>query len=154
MGVLPPQGAIKFAIDRNATTGGFYLQTVKIMKRWRDRLPTALSRPKSYVLETLVAKTQGTASPASHAAAVVKVLEGIWDGYSGWVGSGTVPSISDPGYSSVNVAKRWEPAEFDAFLSQVEDAAGIARQAWEEADEARSVVAWRKLFGKGFAPSP
>jgi hypothetical protein len=148
-----PKGQLEFATTRNAATGGFYVRTVKIMKHWRDRLPTAKARPKSYVLETLVADTIGTLPPESHAAAVVKVLEGIRNRYQVWVGTGIVPPIPDPGYSTVSVSKRWEPAEFDAFMSRVESAAVTARQAWEEADQARSVTLWRRLLGDDFAPA-
>ena len=44
---------IEFATNANAATGGYYVQTVKIMKHWRDRMPAALVHPKSYVVETL-----------------------------------------------------------------------------------------------------
>lgn len=148
-----PKGQIEFATKRNAATGGFYVQSVKIMKHWRDRLPTALARPKSYVLETLVAETIGTAPPASHAAVTAQVLDGIGSRYSAWVGSGAVPKITDPGYPAVSATKRWEPAEFDAFMSRVQAAAVTARRACEETDHARSVALWRELFGNEFAPT-
>lgn len=148
-----PKGQIDFATKRNAATGGYYVQTVKIMKHWRDRLPAALARPKSYVLETLVAETIGTAPPPSHAAAVVTILGGIWTRYSAWAGSGSVPTIPDPGYPAVNVAKRWQPTEFDAFMSRVQTAAVTARRAWEETDRDRSVALWRGLLGTDFAPT-
>jgi len=147
-----PKGQIEFATTRNAATDGFYVQTVKIMKHWRDRLPEAV-HPKSYVLETLVAKTIGAGPPTSHAAAVVQVLEGIWNSYWAWVGTATVPTISDPGFASLNVAKRWEANEFDAFMARVQPAAATARQAWEETDQSMSASAWRRLFGLEFAPA-
>lgn len=149
-----PKGQIEFATERNAATDGYYVQAVKLMKHWRDLLPVAAARPKSYVLETLVAETLGTVPPASHAAVVVKVLEGIWSRYRAWVGTSTVPKIPDPGYPAVSVSKRWEPAEFDAFMSRVRTAAVAARQAREETDHAKSVAAWRRLFGNEFAPAP
>lgn len=143
-----PKGQISAATEKNKDTGGYYVQTVKLMKAWRDRLPTEKSKPKSYILETLVHGTIGR--PTSHARAVVRVLEGINSTYGYYRGSGVVPSISDPGISSVNVAKRWGSAEFDAFLDQVKSAAATARQALDSTDEAESRRLWRKLLGSTF----
>jgi hypothetical protein len=63
-----------------------------------------------------------------------------------------VPSIADPGFSSVNVAKRWDSADFDAFLDEVKPAAETARKALDSNDEAESRRLWRKLFGSTFGP--
>jgi hypothetical protein len=118
------------------------------MKAWRDRLPTEKSKPKSYILETLAHQSIGR--PTSHARAVVSVLEGINSTYGFYRGLDTVPFISDPGLSTVNVAKRWESSEFGAFLDQVKSAASTARQALDATDEAESRKQWRKLFGSTF----
>ncbi len=82
--------------------------------------------------------------------AVVNVLEGIERTYGAFRNTNTVPSIVDPGYPSVNVAKRWTSTEFDEFMTQVQSAAVIARQALDQTAEATSRVLWRRLFGNGF----
>ena len=81
---------------------------------------------------------------------MVNVLEGIERTYGAFHNTNTVPFISDPGYSSVNVAKRWESTEFDDFMEQVQSAADTAREALEETDEAASRKLWRRLFGMAF----
>ncbi len=143
-----PKGQIAAATNKNKATDGYYVQTVKLLKAWRDRLPTEKSKPKSYILETLVHQSIG--SPASHARAVVNVLEGIQSSYGIYRGTGTVPQITDPGYFSVNVAKRWTGDDFDAFLDQVKLAAETARKAFDANDETESRKLWRKLFGSSF----
>jgi hypothetical protein len=143
-----PKGQIAAAVNQNKTTNGYYVQVVKLMKFWRDRLLPESCRPKSYILETLVYRTIGY--PTSHAKAVVNVLEGIERTYGAFRNTNAVPSIPDPGYSSVNVAKRWASNEFDEFMIQVQAAAVIARQALDELDEAASRRLWRRLFGNGF----
>jgi hypothetical protein len=143
-----PKGQIAAGVDKNKITDGYYVQVVKLIKAWRDRLPTESSRPKSYILETLVHKT--IALPNSHAIAVVNVLEGIKNTYDVYRQLKVVPSISDPGYSSVNVAKRWSATDFEAFMAQVSTAAVTARQAYNETDEAKSRKLWRALFGADF----
>ena len=143
-----PKGQIAASTAKNKTTDGFYVQTAKLLKSWKDRLPTEKSKPKSYILETLIHQTIGT--PTSHARGVVNVLEGIQNSYGWCRGTGLVPQLPDPGYSSVNVAKRWSSADFDAFLAQVKTAAQTARQALDASDEAESRRLWRKLFGSTF----
>jgi hypothetical protein len=143
-----PRGQIAAATSKNKSTDGYYVQTVKLLKAWRDRLPTEKSKPKSYILETLVHQTIGV--PTSHARGVVGVLEGIQSNYGFYRGTGNVPQIADPGCSSVNVAKRWTSADFDAFLDQLKPAAKVARNALDATDETESRTLWRKLFGATF----
>jgi hypothetical protein len=143
-----PKGQIKAATDKNKATNGYYVQIVKLMKYWRDRLPTESCKPKSYILESLVHRT--VAEPSSHAAGVVNVLEGIESSYGANRGTGSVPSVPDPGYASVNVAKHWEPGDFTAFMNQVKTAAITARKALNSQDEGESRKLWRQLFGSRF----
>jgi hypothetical protein len=148
-----PQGQIQYCVDRNDSSEGFYVQTVKLLKHWRDRIAAEAARPKSYVLESLCAKSM-SALPRSHAHAVVSVLDGITETYGTWVETKRVPTIADPGYPSVNVAKRWTAVEFDAFMNRVKSDAVVARLALTESDVDKSVALWRRLFGTGFAPEP
>lgn len=143
-----PKGQIAAAVDQNKTTNGYFVQVVKLMKSWRDRLPTESCQPKSYILETLVHRAIGY--PSSHATGVVNVLEGIERTYGAFRNTNSVPFISDPGYSSVNVAKRWTSAEFDDFMGKVQSAAATARSALNDSDEAKSRKLWRQLFGTRF----
>jgi hypothetical protein len=143
-----PKGQIAAATSKNQATSGFYVQTVKLLKSWRDRLPTESSKPKSYILETLTHQAIGY--PSSHAKAVVNVLEGIERTYGFYRNSGSVPTLPDPGYPTVNVAKHWESKEFDDFMTQVKSSAVTARQALDSTDEKASRDLWRKLFGSEF----
>src|SRR5437870_9795223 len=61
---------------------------------------------------TTLFRSQTVSVPTSHARAVVNVLEGIQNSYGWYRGTNTVPLLPDPGYSSVNVAKRWSSAEY------------------------------------------
>jgi Second Messenger Oligonucleotide or Dinucleotide Synthetase domain len=140
-----PKGQIAAAIDKNKSTDGYYVQVVKLMKSWRDQLPTESCRAKSYILETLVHGSIGY--PSSHAAAVVSVLEGVQRTYGSY---STVPSISDPGYSKVNVARRWTSGDFNDFMAQVRQAAATARLALSNPDEEAGRMLWRQLFGPLF----
>jgi len=143
-----PKGQISATNDKNKASNGYYVQVVKLMKFWRDRLPTESCRLKSYILESLIHGSIG--SPASHAAAVVSVLEGVESSYGAYRDLNIVPTISDPGYSSVNVAKHWESKDFNDFMKQVKAAASTARKALDSADESESRKLWRQVFGSKF----
>jgi hypothetical protein len=143
-----PKGQITACNDRNKVTNGYFVQVVKLLKSWRDRLPTKSCQLKSYILEALIHKTIGT--PSSHAGAIVSVLEGIESNYGVYRGTNIVPSISDPGYATVNVMKRLPTKEFDDFMVQVKSAAGTARSAFNSTDEASSRKLWKQLFGSTF----
>ena len=143
-----PKGQITACNDRNKVTTGYFVQVVKLLKSWRDRLPTKSCQLKSYILEALIHKTIGT--PSSHAGAIVSVLEGIESNYGVYRGSNIVPTISDPGYATVNVMKRLSVKEFDDFMVQVKSAAVTARNAFNTTTESESRKLWRQLFGSQF----
>lgn len=143
-----PKGQIAAATAKNKATNGYHVQVVKLMKFWRDRLPTESAQPKSYVLESLVHQAIGV--PSSHAAGVVNVFEVIERTYGAYRGSNTVPFVPDPGFPSTNVAKRWSSGEFDAFMNQVQAAAVIARSALDSTEESQSRKLWQRLFGTQF----
>lgn len=143
-----PKGQIAACNDRNKNTNGYFVQVVKLLKAWRDRLPTKSCQLKSYILESLIHKTIGT--PSSHAGAIVSVLEGIEINYGVYRGTSIVPSISDPGYASVNVTKSLPAKEFDDFMIQIKAAAQTARSAFNSTTESESKKLWRQLFGSQF----
>lgn len=145
-----PKGQIAFGSERNRVTDGYYKHLVKIIKHWRDRQSAALSRPNSYIVESLVASII-TAKPSSYAHGVLRILKMIDSSYGSHVAAGLVPTIPDPGYPSVNVTKRWKFAEFEAFMRSVGQARQIAEAALEATDEGESAALWRRLFGADFA---
>jgi hypothetical protein len=145
---VQPKGQIAAATDKNKATNGYFVQVVKLLKFWRDRLPTESCKLKSYILESLIQRS--IRSPSFHAAAVVNVLEGIEDTYGACRNTGAVPTISDPGYASVNLAKHWQPKDFTDFIVKVKAAAGLARRAFDSQDEAASRKLWRQVFGLQF----
>ena len=144
-----PKGQIAFGTSKNSETGGCYKPLVKIMKHWRDRLKNNDAKPKSYILESLVAYTL-TNEPSSYAKAVVGIFESICRNLSPYLLSQSVPIINDPGYPSVNVTKRWTFEEFSAFISAVCEADSIASSALASDNESESIKLWQRLFGSQF----
>lgn len=144
-----PKGQLEFSIQRNDSTDGYYKHLVKILKHWRDRRPMESARAKSYIIESLVAESLFSI-PISYGRAVVDIFRSIHNNYALYQSIGSVPRISDPGYTSVNVAKRWKFNEFSTFLDEVSSASDTATAALEEKDKDKSVKLWKKLFGERF----
>ncbi len=146
-----PKGQIMFSTQRNNGTGGRYKPLVKIMKFWRDRLANEQAKAKSYILESLVAESL-LSEPPSYGQAVADIFNSIYQKYSLYLTSRSVPTISDPGYPLVNVAKRWTFEEFSSFLNEIKSSRAVAKAALDSSDENESVKLWRKLFGLKFKP--
>lgn len=146
-----PKGQIAFAAQRNTNTDGYYKHLVKIMKFWRDRLTTPDARVKSYILESMVAECI-LSTPSSYAHAIVHILQCIYQQYNTYLSSAVVPKVMDPGYPSVNVAKRWTMQEFSAFMVMVQSSYKVSKAALDSEDQDESIQLWQKLFGSKFAP--
>jgi len=147
-----PKAQIAFSSERNKATGGCYVPLIKIIKYWRDRLSSESARPNSYIIERLLAQCV-VSEPSSYGEAVKNIFSHIYFTYQSYLAAGSIPHISDPGYSSVNVAKRWEFEEFSAFMAEVKNGYSTAKEALESKDEAESIKLWRKLFGTKFSSS-
>ena len=146
-----PKGQIAFGVNKNDSAGGYYKPLVKMIKYWRDRLPSEQARAKSYLLESLVAESL-FGVPQSYGKAVVNVLQFINTNYASYLLLNVVPQIADPGYPSVNVAKRWKFSEFSAFMNEVTSSLQIAKAALASEDRNESIKLWRSLFGNAFRP--
>lgn len=146
-----PKGQINFATERNKSTDDYYKHLVKIMKFWRDRIINTNAQVKSYILESLIAECLAE-TPISYASAVVDIFRCIYEKYKAYLDLRLVPKIKDPGYPSVNVAKRWEFNEFSAFLNEIQSSYEIAKDALSSEDEEKSIQLWKKLFGSKFMP--
>ena len=149
--VTHPKGQIAAGVEKNKALEGLYKPLVKIVKYWRDRLPSKSSRAKSYIVETLVFESLLLA-PSSYGQGVVDIFRSIYARYAPYLHSGAVPRISDPGYPSVNVAKRWKFQEFSDFMQETLAARDIATSALETTDKESSIKLWKKLFGDKFKP--
>ena len=145
-----PKKQIAFSSERNKDTKGYYVHLIKIIKFWRDRLISEKAKPNSYIIESLISKCI-VSKQDSYGNAVKNIFYYIYSAYQNYLNVGSVPNISDPGYGSVNVAKRWNFDEFSAFMTEVDASYNIAIEALKSDDENESIKLWRKLFGNKFS---
>jgi len=146
-----PKAQIAFSSERNKDTEGYYVPLIKIIKYWRDRLASENARPSSYIIESLISQCL-ISKPSSYGDAVKNIFSHIYFTYQSCLTMRSVPNITDPGYSSVNVAKRWEFEEFSVFMTEVKNSYSTAKEALESKDGAESIKLWRRLFGNKFSP--
>lgn len=145
-----PKKQIKFSSERNKDTEGYYVHLIKIIKFWRDRLISEKAKPNSYIIESLISKCI-VSKQDSYGNSVKNIFYYIYSAYQNYLNVGSVPNISDPGYGSVNVAKRWNFDEFSAFMTEIDVSYNIAIEALKSDDENESIKLWRKLFGIKFS---
>lgn len=148
-----PLAQIKWTRDKNQQCNGHYVNVVKAIKWWRGVKHSTQRHPKGYPVEHIV----GLSCPdgiVSVAEGVVRTLEAIVAGYSQQATRKETPFLADHGVPEHNVFGRVSGGDFAVFYWQVDDAAQIARAAYESDDLQESVENWQALFGSEFPDAP
>jgi len=123
------------------------------LKWWRRVRHPEVKHPKGYPLEHLI----GACCPdgiTSLAEGVTQSLEAIVRRYESYARVKQTPSLWDHGVPEHNVLHRVSGEDFSIFLSQVKDAAQIARRALDADTVGESAEAWQELFGDVFPKAP
>jgi len=147
-----PLTQIRWTADKNRACSGHYVNVVKALKWWR-RVHYPHDRPKGYPLEHLIGQTC-PGGISSVAMGVTLALESMRERYAACAQARQVPILPDHGVPSHNVLARMDADTFAAFHAQVQEAAALARRAYDARDTDTSVAAWRVLFGGHFPNSP
>jgi hypothetical protein len=148
-----PLRQIQWAIDKNKTTSGHYINVVKALKWWRRVAHPEQKYPKGYPVEHLI----GLCCPdgiTSIEDGVVLTLETIVTEYKDYAARGDKPVLCDHGVPEHDVFHRLSPEDFGAFYEQVAAAAKIAREATDATTKHAAARDWRKLFGPEFPEAP
>ena len=145
-----PLEQIKWTWKKNASCNKHYVNVVKAIKWWQ-RVHHEKDKPKSYPLEHLV----GVCCPDninSVAEGVTLTLETIVTNYSDEASREEVPYLQDHGVNQ-DVLERVDGKEFAEFYEHVEEAAEIAREAFDADTKEKSIEKWQELFGSKFPSS-
>jgi hypothetical protein len=146
-----PLEQIRKTQEKNKACNTLYVNVVKAFKWWR-RLNQAPKHPKGYPLEHLVwvCCPDGIESMAE---GVVYTLEEMVRRYEGYAAVGLVPEIRDHGVDQ-NVLRRVSAMEFKGFMGLIQDAADLARRAYDSTSKEESGKLWQELFGSRFPEPP
>lgn len=145
-----PLEQIKWTWKKNANCNTHYVNVVKAIKWWQ-RVHHEDDRPKSYPLEHLI----GVCCPnhiSSVAEGVTLTLEAIVLNYKSEAIRKEVPYLQDHGVEQ-NVMDRVDGEEFAKFYEHAEEAAEIAREAFDAEQKEKSIEKWQELFGSKFPDS-
>jgi predicted nucleotidyltransferase len=123
-------------------------RTVRMLKRWRDENQDERRGVKSIVLQVLIHEQLVDGSDAESITGTLENLLAYLEGYPN-----SPPVVLNPSLTSENLADRWPDEHYQAFRREIRDAAGLARQALDEEDPAKSHALWQKLLGSDF-PGP
>ncbi|QJB42444.1 nucleotidyltransferase [Chitinophaga oryzae] len=148
-----PLEQIRWTNEKNAATGGHYVNVVKAIKWFRLEKLTDIKHPKGYPLEHMV----GDCCPsniASVAEGVVRVFENIVNNYRFDRALSSVPVLPDRGVPNHNVWKRISKDDFIKFYDHIKDYAAIARQAYDADTIEEKVKLWKSIFGDKFPDPP
>lgn len=141
-----PLEQIRKTIEKNKACNGHYVNVVKALKWWKLKNDENNNPPKSYPLEHFI-WTNCPDGIESVAEGVVKTLEGIVNNYS------EKPLLQDHGVPEHDVFGRVTDDQYSDFYKLVQDAAIIAREAYDSEDKEKSVNKWKELFISKF-PDP
>lgn len=142
--VEDPRGQKQAAIDKNAATGGLYIQATRVIKAWNLRFPTA--RPlKSYHAEALL--YHALTGPCTYAEAVVAFFDYAYQQLAPYT------KTLVPGSSDRYVDDMLSEEDRATAREKVEKAREKAHTAAETDDPYDAMEAWTKVFGTAF-PAP
>lgn len=136
--------------SKNARCNGYYLDTVRAIKWWRQLQDDLPKYPKGYPVEHMVGyccpdNIQGVGQ------GVTLSLERITNEFAGNITRGTLPELRDHGVEQ-DVLRNLSFDEFKAFYERVAEAASLAREALDADTVSESASRWRGLFGDKFPP--
>jgi len=144
-----PLAQIAWTQEKNNRCSGYYVNVVKIIKWWRRINPKLTGSPKGYPLEHLIGYCCPD-DPTSNADGVTRTLEWIVTFYGS---SRSAPYLNDHGVSGQNVMSRVSNEDWQTFITEVKDAAILARKALNASTNKESADFWRKLLGNKFPES-
>lgn len=142
-----PLEQIRKTIEKNKACNGYYINVVKVLKWWKLKSDEENNPPKSYPLEHFI-WTNCPDGIESIAEGVVTTLEGIVNNYS------EKPVLPDHGVPKHDVFERVTDEQYDNFYNLIQDAAIIAREAYDSEDKEESAKKWKQLFGSKFPDPP
>lgn len=143
-----PKAHVERKTRLNATNGRF-VPLAKMAKWWRDQQIAKSKRPKSFLLECILAEHYVSAD--SVAETFVATMKAIQAAYRPERTLNLVPRVTDPGISSNNLSEScsWSLESFLAFMDAVDAAVTIAEPALTMERDA-AIKQWRKLFKEAF----
>lgn len=148
-----PIAQIEWTVEKNKACNGNYTRVVRAIKWWWKVMHPEQKHPKGYPLEHIIGQNCRDAI-AGVASGLLNSFENIVANYAAHVKSKTKPFLPDHGVPQHDVLERLTPEEFEKFYLKVNNAAILARKAYNSDDHSESVALWKQLLGSKFPDPP
>ncbi|SHM51842.1 nucleotidyltransferase [Rhodanobacter sp. OK091] len=146
-----PEDYTKWIKDRNSDGGNNYLRKVtRLLKYLRD-IKTTFTCP-SFLLTTLLGLQIYPGDKDNDGFKdLPSALKTVLGRLDTWLQTKPFrPSVFNPVLASEDQASGWTDVQYQNFRTQIHRYRGWVDEAYEEADQAKSLEKWRKVFGDDF----
>lgn len=134
---------------QNKVTHGNLKRVARLLKYLRDYKRTFTA--PSILLTTLVGRAIRDNDDGSEFRSLPDALKVITNRINASLKSQSKPRISNPALPKEDFSRKWDSAMYRNFRKMFNSYANRINNAFAESDHARSITAWRYLFGCDFA---
>lgn len=144
-----PQGFTDWMKDKDGLANGHLRKVIRLMKYVRDYKGT-FSVP-SVILTTLLGERVEAYQTDTRYSDVPTALLNVLADLDQWLQRyPTMPIIEDPSCPGTSFNHRWDQDRYEKFRKIINLYALWVEEAYHEADKAKSVEAWQRVFGPDF----
>ena len=134
---------------KNAVTHGNLKRVARLLKYLRDHKRTFTA--PSILLMTLIGNTIRDNDGGSQFRTLPDALKTVTNRVNRFLQANRkMPRISNPALRREDFSRGWTPDQYRNFRNTFNSYANRINRAFDESDHARSVTAWRNLFGDDF----
>ena len=134
---------------KNAVTHGNLKRVARLLKYLRDHKRTFTA--PSILLMTLIGNAVRNNDDGSRFRTLPDALKTVTNRVNGFLQShAKTPRISNPALRREDFSRDWDSDKYRNFRNRFDNYAKRINAAFDESDHARSVTAWRRLFGDDF----
>ena len=144
-----PAAHLSFTTDTNTASDGRFVRVAKAFKWWRTQTLDPDRRPKSFLLEVMVAYSLDIHAPTV-CEAFVSTLKNLLHTYHQSWEQKILPQVPDPGLPQNDLVTScgWTLQDFLWFYAQLSQLAEIADLAIDpETDKVTTLKLWQSVFG-------
>ena len=142
-------GFRKWFNRKSKVTHGNLKRVARLLKYLRDHKRTFTA--PSILLMTLIGNAVRNNEGGSRFRTLPDTLKIVTNRVNGFLQSHRdLPRISNPALRREDFSRAWNPANYRNFRNTFDSYARRINAAFDESDHARSVTAWRRLFGDDF----
>ncbi len=148
-----PTGFTSWMKDKDDLANRNLRRVIRLLKYLRD-YKTTFSVP-SVILTTFLGERVQAWDADSRYRDLPTALLNLTADLDSWLQlNPSMPLIEDPSCPGTHFNHRWDEERYANFRTQINRYAGWIREAYEESDRDKSLLAWQRIFGEDFMTPP